>query len=70
VGEHITVNRPEQLALHDLPSIYRQLSFASFSWQWQLNIYGFMHKINLHNVDPAINNPDASAWSHLTLKYH
>jgi hypothetical protein len=32
-GEHIIVERPEQLALHVLPSIYRQSRFASFSRQ-------------------------------------
>jgi HSF-type DNA-binding len=38
-GEHIIVERPEQLALHVLPSIYRQSRFASFSRQ--LNVCGF-----------------------------
>ncbi|KAI0684172.1 HSF-type DNA-binding-domain-containing protein [Cytidiella melzeri] len=64
-GEHIIVERPEQLALHVLPSVYRQSRFASFSRQ--LNIYGFMRKVNLRNVDPAIDDPDASTWSHPTL---
>jgi len=32
-GEHIIVERPEQLALHVLPSVYRQSRFASFSRQ-------------------------------------
>ena len=32
-GEHIIVERPEQLALHVLPSIYRQSHFASFPRQ-------------------------------------
>jgi hypothetical protein len=64
-GEHIIVEKPEQLALHVLPSIYRQSRFASFSRQ--LNIYGFMRKVNLRNVDPAIDDPDASTWSHPTL---
>lgn len=32
-GEYIIVERPEQLALHVLPSIYRQSRFASFSRQ-------------------------------------
>ncbi|KAF9076363.1 HSF-type DNA-binding-domain-containing protein [Rhodocollybia butyracea] len=67
-GEHIIVERPEQLALHLLPSIYRQSRFASFSRQ--LNIYGFMRKVNLRNVDPAIDDPDASTWSHPTLNRH
>ncbi|KAK1236674.1 hypothetical protein PQX77_000030 [Marasmius sp. AFHP31] len=67
-GEHIIVERPEQLALHVLPSIYRQSRFASFSRQ--LNIYGFMRKVNLRNVDPAIDDPDASTWSHPTLNRH
>jgi hypothetical protein len=64
-GEHIIVERPEQLAQHVLPSVYRQSRFASFSRQ--LNIYGFMRKVNLRNVDPAIDDPDASTWSHPTL---
>jgi hypothetical protein len=38
-GEHIIVERPEQLALHVLPSIYRQSRFASFSRQ--LNVSSF-----------------------------
>ncbi|KAI0290220.1 hypothetical protein BC826DRAFT_1176945 [Russula brevipes] len=67
-GEHIIVERPEQLALHVLPSIYRQSRFASFSRQ--LNIYGFMRKVNLRNVDPAIDDPDASTWFHPTLNRH
>ncbi|KAI1792903.1 HSF-type DNA-binding-domain-containing protein [Ganoderma leucocontextum] len=67
-GEHIIVERPEQLALHVLPSVYRQSRFASFSRQ--LNIYGFMRKVNLRNVDPAIDDPDASTWSHPTLNRH
>ncbi|KIL68140.1 hypothetical protein M378DRAFT_8823 [Amanita muscaria Koide BX008] len=67
-GEYIIVERPEQLALHVLPSIYRQSRFASFSRQ--LNIYGFMRKVNLRNVDPAIDDPDASTWSHPTLNRH
>lgn len=64
-GEHIIVERPEQLAQHVLPSVYRQSRFASFSRQ--LNIYGFMRKVNLRNVNPAIDDPDASTWSHPTL---
>ncbi|KAI6047363.1 HSF-type DNA-binding-domain-containing protein [Pisolithus marmoratus] len=67
-GEHIIVERPEQLALHVLPTVYRQSRFASFSRQ--LNIYGFMRKVNLRNVDPAIDDPDASTWSHPTLNRH
>ncbi|KAF8318301.1 HSF-type DNA-binding-domain-containing protein [Cantharellus anzutake] len=67
-GEQIIVERPEQLALHVLPSVYRQSRFASFSRQ--LNIYGFMRKVNLRNIDPAIDDPDASTWSHPTLNRH
>ncbi|KZW03877.1 hypothetical protein EXIGLDRAFT_715925 [Exidia glandulosa HHB12029] len=67
-GDHIIVERPEQLALHVLPSVYRQSRFASFSRQ--LNIYGFMRKVNLRNVDPSIDDPDASTWSHPTLNRH
>lgn len=91
-GEHIIVERPEQLALHVLPSVYRQSRFASFSRQLNVRvcfclvlvaahasraaharlfvrstqIYGFMRKVNLRNVDPAIDDPDASTW----CKYH
>ena len=76
-GDHIIVERPEQLALHVLPSVYRQSRFASFSRQLNarlffsfinyyisrnLQIYGFMRKVNLRNVDPAIDDPDASTW--------
>ena len=84
-GEHIIVERPEQLALHVLPSVYRQSRFASFSRQLNVSrlphrhlvlcsrvpadpdmldfkIYGFMRKVNLRNVDPAIDDPDASTW--------
>ncbi|EJD53899.1 hypothetical protein AURDEDRAFT_110604 [Auricularia subglabra TFB-10046 SS5] len=67
-GDHIIVERPEQLALNVLPSVYRQSRFASFSRQ--LNIYGFMRKVNLRNVDPSIDDPDASTWSHPTLNRH
>ncbi|KAL0564147.1 hypothetical protein V5O48_017906 [Marasmius crinis-equi] len=67
-GEHIIIERPEQLALHVLPSIYRQSRFSSFSRQ--LNMYGFMRKVNLRNVDPAVDDPDASTWSHPTLNRH
>ena len=93
-GEYIIVEKPEQLALHVLPSVYRQSRFASFSRQLNvrpalslvpfssaisllplllasplltrvfhtLQIYGFMRKVNLRNVDPAIDDPDASTW--------
>ena len=37
-GEHIIVERPEQLALHVLPSIYRQSRFASFSRQLNVGL--------------------------------
>ncbi|KAJ3924195.1 MAG: hypothetical protein NXY57DRAFT_1045119, partial [Lentinula lateritia] len=37
---------------------------------WQLSIYGFMRKVNLRNVDSAIDDPDASTWSHPTLNRH
>jgi hypothetical protein len=36
-GEHIIVEKPEQLAIHVLPSVYRQSRFASFSRQ--LNVH-------------------------------
>ncbi|EJT97591.1 hypothetical protein DACRYDRAFT_24973 [Dacryopinax primogenitus] len=65
-GEHIIVERPEMLALHVLPSVYRQSRFASFTRQ--LNIYGFFRKANLRNLNPGIEDPDASTWSHPTLR--
>jgi hypothetical protein len=37
-GEHIIVERPEQLALHVLPSVYRQSRFASFSRQLNVRL--------------------------------
>lgn len=40
-GEHIIVERPEQLALHVLPSIYRQSRFASFSRQLNVRLLSF-----------------------------
>ncbi|KAJ7831091.1 hypothetical protein B0H13DRAFT_2432130 [Mycena leptocephala] len=57
-GEHIVVERSEQLALHVLPSIYRRSRFTSLSRQ--LNIYGLMRKVNPRNADPAVDDPDAS----------
>ena len=99
-GEHIIVERPEQLALHVLPSVYRQSRFASFSRQLNVShhfshaffrlpckapppigqidvltvafvqIYGFMRKVNLRNVDPAIDDPDASTWCKSPKGYH
>nr|VWO96838.1 SKN7 [Ganoderma boninense] len=65
IEEHIIVECLEQLAFHVFPSVTRQSRFASFTRQ--LNIYGFMGKVNLGNVDPAIDDPDASTWSHPTL---
>jgi hypothetical protein len=41
-GEHIIVERPEQLALHVLPSIYRQSRFASFSRQLNVGPFPFL----------------------------
>ena len=38
-GEYIIVERPEQLALHVLPSIYRQSRFASFSRQLNVGFF-------------------------------
>ena len=38
-GEYIIVERPEQLALHVLPSIYRQSRFASFSRQLNVRLF-------------------------------
>ena len=45
-GDHIIVERPEQLALHVLPSVYRQSRFASFSRQ--LNVGGCSHYLLPH----------------------
>ncbi|KAJ7910568.1 hypothetical protein B0H13DRAFT_2486472 [Mycena leptocephala] len=67
-GEHIIVERSEQLALHVLPSIYRRSRFTSLSRQ--LNIYGLMRKVNPRNANPAVDDPDASTWSHPTLNQH
>lgn len=41
-GEHIIVERPEQLALHVLPSVYRQSRFASFSRQLNVRCFRFL----------------------------
>ena len=38
-GDHIIVERPEQLALHVLPSVYRQSRFASFSRQLNVRFH-------------------------------
>ncbi|KAJ7914607.1 kinase-like domain-containing protein [Mycena leptocephala] len=67
-GKHIIVERPKQLALHILPSIFHQFRFASFSRQ--LNIYGFVRNVKLSDADPAIDDPAASTWSHATLDRH
>ena len=49
-GEHIIVERPEQLALHVLPSIYRQSRFASFSRQLNVCRPTFLFSVS---ADPA-----------------
>jgi hypothetical protein len=39
----------------------------------RIQIYGFMRKVNLRNVDPAIDDPDASTWcmcTYIGLSYH
>lgn len=41
-GEHIIVERPEQLALHVLPSVYRQSRFASFSRQLNVSFLNIL----------------------------
>lgn len=41
-GEHIIVEKPEQLAIHVLPSVYRQSRFASFSRQLNVSIPPFV----------------------------
>lgn len=49
-GDHIIVEKPEQLALHVLPSIYRQSRFASFSRQ--LNVRPPALSISEWVIDP------------------
>lgn len=44
-GEHIIVERPEQLALHVLPSVYRQSRFASFSRQLNVSLRSVCRQI-------------------------
>ena len=44
-GEYIIVEKPEQLALHVLPSVYRQSRFASFSRQ--LNVRTLQSRASL-----------------------
>ena len=53
-GDHLIVERPEQLALHVLPSVYRQSRFASFSRQ--LNVSVLPPPLPFHLVY-AIRNP-------------
>ncbi|WOO80900.1 Transcription factor prr1 [Vanrija pseudolonga] len=65
-GETIIIERPEELADKILPIVYRQSRFASFSRQ--LNIYGWMRKVSLRNVENGIVDPDASMWSHKSLR--
>ncbi|BEI97142.1 hypothetical protein CcaverHIS631_0207310 [Cutaneotrichosporon cavernicola] len=65
-GTLIIIERPDELAEKILPQVYRQTRFASFSRQ--LNIYGWMRKVSLRHVDNGIADPDASTWSHQTLR--
>lgn len=53
-GKHIIIERPEQLTLHVLPSVYRQSRFASFSRQ-------------LHVSPPYFLLPAPSVRSYLRL---
>lgn len=46
-GDHIIVERPEQLALHVLPSVYRQSRFASFSRQLNVRVSLLTPKFNI-----------------------
>jgi len=48
-GDHIIVERPEQLALHVLPSVYRQSRFASFSRQLNVRVNLLTCKFNIPN---------------------
>ncbi|GMK54049.1 hypothetical protein CspeluHIS016_0106350 [Cutaneotrichosporon spelunceum] len=65
-GTLIIIERPDELAEKILPQVYRQTRFASFSRQ--LNIYGWMRKVSLRHVDNGIADPDASTWSHQSLR--
>jgi hypothetical protein len=44
-----------------------QLNFHNYIY---IKIYGFMRKVNLRNVDPAIDDPDASTWCSLFLSHY
>ena len=58
-GEHIIVERPEQLALHVLPSVYRQSRFASFSRQLNVRIlFCFPPSFACFHLSP----PERSHW--------
>jgi hypothetical protein len=57
-GEHIIVERPEQLALHVLPSIYRQSRFASFSRQLNVRCFDFL------GTNSSIKKKLSDLWIH------
>lgn len=61
-GEHIIVERPEQLALHVLPSVYRQSRFASFSRQ--LNVCASSLPILAHPSCRLMNPFRTDLWLH------
>lgn len=65
-GQVIIIEKPDELANKILPLVYKQSRFASFSRQ--LNIYGWMRKVSLRHVERGISDPDASTWSHDTLR--
>ena len=49
-GDHIIVEKPEQLALHVLPSIYRQSRFASFSRQLNVRDFCLWSSLSLSQI--------------------
>ncbi|KIK56133.1 hypothetical protein GYMLUDRAFT_62193 [Collybiopsis luxurians FD-317 M1] len=65
-GAHIIIEKPAKLAWHVLPSVFHYSKFTTFLRQ--LSIYGFSRVVDLRNVNPTIVDPDASIWSHPTLK--
>ncbi len=66
-GEQIIVERPEQLALHVLPSIYRQSRFASFSRQ--LNVSRYHLEITIGASEADIE-PEWALFSLTDLWFH
>jgi hypothetical protein len=69
-GEHIIVERPEQLALHVLPSVYRQSRFASFSRQLNVRALLPQRVVPAPPRCPLSSFSRASASSAQTLASH